>query len=110
MSARALGDQSLGLAPQGGEVLGARVVEVVGGLVEPRLQADVAVVDQPLELGVDGVGAAVEHDVDDRPRPLELAPVLDLVVGQRARVLARAERGEHVDAAAAPRRRRAWPG
>ena len=78
MSSRPLRDQLLGLAAQRREVLRARVVEVVGRLVEARLQADVAVVDQPLELGVDRVRAAVEDDVDDRPRPFELAPVLDL--------------------------------
>ena len=84
----ALRDQLFGLATQGSEVLGACVVEIVRGFVERGLQSDVAVIDQRFQYSVDDVGAPVEDDIDDRPRPLDLAPVLDLVVRQRARVLA----------------------
>ena len=74
------------------------------------LEARVGVADQAAELEVDRVLAAVEDDVDQRARPLELAPALDVVVGERARVRAGAEREQQVELARRPRRRRTSPG
>ena len=79
-------DQALGLLAEAVEVLLARVVEVVAGLLELGLETDVAAGEQRSQLQVDGVLTAVEDDVDHRPGPFQLAPVLDLVVGQRAGV------------------------
>ena len=60
--------------------------------IQAGLQPHVAVAGERLQLGVDGVGRAVEDDVDDRLGPFQPAPVLDVVVGEPARVRAGAER------------------
>src|SRR4051794_6881727 len=58
------------------------VVEVVARLRELRLDSRVAVLQHLGGLEVHGVGLAVEQDVDDGPRPLQRAPVADLLPGQ----------------------------
>src|SRR4051794_4516348 len=68
-------DEALALAAEGLEVGVAGVVEVVARLAEPGLEPHVAAAGQEVpELEVDGVGHAVEDDVEDRAGPLELAP------------------------------------
>src|SRR5207247_1520734 len=74
---RALLDEALAFVTEGEEVLGARVVELVGGLGERDLEAVVdAVGQQPRQREAGRLRLTIEDDVDDRPRPLELTPVL----------------------------------
>src|SRR3954452_4073427 len=102
----ALLDEPGALAAQRLEVAVARVVELVAGLLEARLQTHVAALGQELaELEVDRLRDAVEDDVDDRARPFELPPAADVLERERARLRPGAERDDEVDLVVAARRR-----
>ena len=89
-SADSRGDQLLGVGAQPAQVDLAGVVEVVARLGRARPGgASSARLQRVAELVVDRVGDAVEDDVEDRPGPLDQAPVLDLVEAALAGALAR---------------------